>query len=197
MHLHHAFKPLYKYFQWNRSCDNAATTLENEAMIALPSQTSLTMLEMEWWQRNLPKTCLHFDFLVPDIIVVRWAHCTRSITIQNSSWYEKILHEKPTTWEKMSGKIDVPGTRTVVPTYIGSISDTFQPDVYNIKYPNTVLTFYGAQEITIFVFFFWTWIQSLKEYESRKICSNHFTNLIEQEGVIAVKFEKFVTDNTK
>ena len=38
---------------------------------------------------------------------------------------------------------------------------------------------------------------SLKEYKSREICSNHFTNLIEQEGVIAVKFEKFVTDNTR
>ena len=47
MHLHHAFKPLYEYFQWNRSCDDAVTTLENKATIALPSQTSLTMLEME------------------------------------------------------------------------------------------------------------------------------------------------------
>lgn len=60
----------------------------------------------------------------------------RSITIRNSSWYEKILHEKPTTWGKMSGKINIPGTRTVAPIYIGWISDTFQPDVYNIKYPN-------------------------------------------------------------
>lgn len=60
MHPHHAFKPLYGYFEWNRSCDNpdgrcTATTLENKVAIALPSQTSLTMLEMEWWQRNLPK----------------------------------------------------------------------------------------------------------------------------------------------
>ena len=36
-----------------------ATILQIKTTVALPFQSSLTMLVVQWWQRNLPKSVLH------------------------------------------------------------------------------------------------------------------------------------------
>ena len=65
-----------------------ATILQIKAMIALRFQSSLTMLVVQWWQRNVPKSVLHvqsFSLLIFSFSSSLWyAELARSITSQKT-----------------------------------------------------------------------------------------------------------------
>ena len=60
-----------------------ATILQIKTTVALPFQSSLTMLVVQWWLRNLPKSVLHvqgFSLLI--------------FSFSSSLWYAELARRK-------------------------------------------------------------------------------------------------------